>query len=726
MDSKWKYSFDCKRKKNFLFLFFCFISLSNVYSINELNNADSIIIQLFRNKEVYGKYIENYTAQIYLKGNAEVLRKNILFNYAPDFFYLNKGNDNSFVESLIDVRYTSPGRYTQDIKALNGSRMNAEDILSRIMPFLNASVYDGTMFDDQIILPDQKSVFRYYGFAYAGAIDTLGWKIHQIQITPKIKSQQLISGFIYIVDNIWTVYKFDLKGRVEFSDFRVETEFGLPQNNFLLPLKTSIVLHLNLLGNEIINSYYALFQYESVKLYNWKEKEKILSYDLSDYLGIQKDSLPIIKDSLFWNKKRPIPLTDYEETLYETQLRIEHEADSMNEVRLKREPWNYARGIFTSKKMHYNNARLTYSGLLNPFKFSYSKMDGIVYWQQFRFISEFRSGQILEFRPDIGFLVRKDEIYFNIPAQWFFIPEKLGSVCLSFANGNQSFNSNTIKKIENMIPDSINFDDLDIDYFRRYHLELESQYELTNGLLLRGGIDYDWYSAVNEGDNTSHLKMDNVNGDINDMVSDKYKAFSAVIGLRWTPGQYYRFNGKRKEYVGSKFPSFSAEYARGFKDVLRSDSEYERIEFDIQQKIPVGLMRSLHYYVGTGWFTNTKSVYFADFKKFRRQNIPQSWDDPLGGVFHLLRGDWYNASNHYVQAHFMYESPFALLQLFKGVTRDVLQERIYASQLYTPALPCYTEIGYGVGNFLGNVGVFFSLNKGKFESVGARIAFDLR
>ncbi|MDL2224345.1 DUF5686 family protein, partial [Bacteroidales bacterium OttesenSCG-928-M06] len=422
---------------------------------------------------------------------------------------------------------------------------------------------------------------------------------------------------------------------------------------------------------------------------------------------------------------RPIPLSDQEETLYETQLRIQYEADSLLKVNSNKKRWNSFRGIFLHKRLYHDGTQLTYSGLLNPLKFSYSKMDGIVYWQQFRLTTDFNNGQIFQFRPDIGFLFQKDEIYFNIPVEWAFSPRRFGALGLSFGNGNQSFNSTTIEKINQIIPDSIDFDDFNIDYFKHFHLKLNADYELTNGLLLQGRLDYDWYLPVSEEENRLHLKTD-VEEDIQDLVSDQYKTFSPVVSLTWTPAQYYRFNGRRKEYLNSKFPTFSVEYARGIKGVFGSNSDYERIEVDVQQKISLGLMRSFHYYVGAGWFTNARSIYFADFKKFRIRNIPQSWDDPIGGVFHLLRGDWYNAANSYYQAHFMYESPFALLHLFNGIPSDIVQERIYVSQLYTPVLPSYTEVGYSVGNFLGNAGVFISFNKWKFDAAGFRIAFDLK
>jgi hypothetical protein len=285
-----------------------------------------------------------------------------------------------------------------------------------------------------------------------------------------------------------------------------------------------------------------------------------------------------------------------------------------------------------------------------------------------------------------------------------------------------------IDKINKEMPDTIIFDDFDLEYFRHFHLELKSKYELSNGLLASAGIDLDWYNPVKSKNTQSPLKklqQEKIDEDILDIVSNKYSAFAPTFELIWTPHQYYRINGKKKEYVGSSYPTFSMEYSRGVKDFFSTNSDYERIEADIQQKIPIGLMNSFQYYIGGGWFTKTHSVYFADFKRFQRRNFPESWNDPIGGVFHLLDGEWYNLSNSYLQAHFMYETPFAVLRLFKGVTKDILTERFYISQLYTPNLPCYTEAGFGVGNFFVNAGIFISLEQGKYQSFGAKAVFEL-
>jgi hypothetical protein len=687
------------------------------------NKADSIILKVLEYRAFYEKYIDEYEANVYIKGNTQVTKKNILYRYAPDFLYLDRKGENTFIESIVNLHFNSPNYFSQQIIAVNGSKINAEDIRERIMQFLNISIYNPAIFDNQILLPGTHDAFKHYNFEYISEFDTLGHKIHQIRVIPKVRSTQLISGLFFIMDGVWTIYRFDITGKLEFSKFRVETEFGLPEKDFLLPVKTQITLKTKLLGNETVNEYYSSFEYLSIKKHDPEITPPKINYNLSEYFSVQADTLPVIKDAKFWEENRTIQLTPYEESFIEAQ-----KADTIK--RSHGDSFNFSRGIFLPKRFDYNQSQMRYSGLFNPFKIAYSKLDGIVYWQQFHHKKIYEQGQELQFDPNVGFLFQRGQVYFNTPVRWLFKPNRFGEIYFNVRNKNQTYSSAIIEKINEVTPDSIDFKDFALEYFHHYTMSLEGKYEIGNGLLFHGGIHYDWYIPTRYKDKKPTVPInqnieDEIDGDVVDIVKDNYKTLSPTIGFTWTPGQYYRINGKRKEYIKSNFPTFSIEYTWGLKKILESNSNYVKIEADIQQKIPAGLMSSIQYYVGGGKFTNTHSIYFANFDLFQRRNFPQSWGDPIGGVFHLLDGNWYNASDSYFQAHLMYEFPSSFLRLFHRVTKDIIKERIYVSQLYTPALPSYTELGYGIGNFIGNAGVFVSLHKGQYESVGVKFAFEL-
>ncbi len=681
--------------------------------------ADSLMHQVFQRSGLYESYIVEYNAHAYIKGTTRVLDKNILFRFAPDFFYLDKKNDNTIVETITNIHFHAPNHFTQKILAINGTSMNEDDLYQKSMQFLNINVYNPTSFNNEVLMPTTKAGFKYYRFFFESELDTLGHHFLKIRVEPQIKSQKLVSGYIYVLKDFWTIARIDLKGNWDFMGFHVRTNFGLPEENFLVPLETEVDIRMKLLGNEVVNRYYSHYNYTFINRYksDAERKESSRKFDLSDYFDVKVDSLPVIKDSLFWVRNRPIPLTEDESLIYERSS-----GKLIDTAIVKSKNWNFAKGIFTSRRFEYNSTQFRYSGLLNPFKLAFSRSNGITYWQQLRLNREFNSGQAVNFSPNIGFVFRQKEIFFNTPLRYLFAPGRFGQLEFSLANTNQSFNSKIIEEINGMIPDSIDFEDLNLEYYRHYYSTLNGQYELFNGFISRLGVEYHLYDPVKSGDFTF---KDYSEEKISDLLYTKYKSFAPTIGFQWTHRQYYRMNLKRKEYVGSYCPTFSFEYARGINGILDSNSDYERIEADIQQSIQLGLLRSIQYYAGAGIFTNTKSVYFADFKKFRKRNFPESWEDHIGGVFQLLDSYWYNASDLYVQAHIMYESPFMFLQLFKNVTKDIFKERFYVSQLYAPALPCYTELGYGIGNFIFNAGAFVSLTKGRYDAFGFKLAFEL-
>ena len=709
-------------KSYFLYLCICIFPVFCAEAKEPYDKAGDILLKMFEYQEYYGKYIDEFDADIYIKGNSYVKKKNILYRYAPDFLYLNKKGKNTFAETILKVHFKQPDLFSHRIVAVNGSEINMIDIQERVIQFLKNNTYNPKIVDKQILLPWMKGAAKYYRYEYLSQIDTLNRVIHRIKVAPKVKSLQLVSGTFSVVDGQWTIYSYSIKGKWEFSRFEIATDFEIGGEAFLMPLKTDVYFKTQLLGNETESHYFVAFDYTSLKRKHLEQNRETINYDLSNYFPTTVDSLPFVKDEIFWAENRKVSLTPEEKTHLMSSDSAKSPASDLWTKLL-----NIPKGIITPRRFDYNESKMSYSGLLNPFKLAYSKWDGVVYWQQFRIFKRYETGQEIQFRPDLGFLFQRRQVYFNTPVYWLFQPRKFGEISFNFGNRNQTYSSKFIDLITNEIPDSIRFEDLNLDYFRRFKMSLEGKYEIYNGLIFRGGAYYDWYIPIRKKkDQESVLRSSlGITEEVKDLIDENYKAFAPAIGLIWTPRPYYRFNGKRKEYLGSHFPTFSIEYVWGLNKFLGSNSNYSKVETDIQQKIPTGLMNSIQYYIGMGKFLNTRSVYFANFNYFQRHNFPQSWEDPIGGVFHLLEGEWYDAANSYVQAHLMYEFPSTILRWFRGISKDIFKERIYISQLYTPVRPFYTEVGYGVGNFIGNAGVFVSLRHLKYEAVGVKFAFEL-
>ncbi|MDR1371972.1 MAG: DUF5686 family protein [Dysgonamonadaceae bacterium] len=708
-----------KYKQFICVVFAGLMALFQAKAENAVSKADSIMLKFFDSSEYFDQYIDEYFATVYIKGGNDVVNKNFLYHFAPDFLYMER---EVFLEALVEKHYRAPYFYSSNIKALSNTRAGTGNIEERLMQFLQINIYNPRLINNEIRLPEKDGAFRYYRFEYLSETDTLGYKVHQIAVAPKILSKQLISGIYYIVDGLNTVIRADFTGKREFARFRITTDYYSPGDNFPLPSRVEISFSTDILGNKTENHYSAFFDYTEIVYHKTESTEK-QTYNLSSYFGKEADSAFVITDDAYWEKHRPVPLTAEESA----QTAEQRHTDSISQHRnLFRKFNNIAKGIFVPRRFKYYNSQIKYSGIINPLELSYSKLDGLVYWQQFSYLKTFANGHELQFSPSVGLLFQRSQAYFRTPVRWLFQPRRFGEFYFNFENRNQTYGYKTVEMLnEALSQDSISFEDLNLDYFNHFKMSMETKFEIANGLIMRGGANIDRYIPVKKDDVTeTPLESSEKAGNVEDLVNDEYRTFSPMLGLEWTPGQYYRIEGKNKRYIGSRFPTVNVEFAWSAK-ILDSKSDFSKLEIDIQQKIQTGLMSSFQYFVGAGWFLNTGSTYFSNFNRFRKHNFPQSWGDPIGGVFHLLGGQWYDASQEYVQAHIMYDYPCTVLSPFRRVTKDIVKERVYLSQLYTPSRTNYSELGCGVGNFAGNIAVFVSFRHFHYESIGVKFAFEL-
>lgn len=684
--------------------------------------GDSIMHLVIKHADSYKTAVSQYNAEIYIKGKSEILKQNVLMHFAHHLFPVDRKNKDMIFEIISHSQYNAPNNYIHDFKAINGNSMPNNSKQKEALTFLNLNVYSPTIYNEGIIMPVAKEAFRFYNFELIDykMVDSL--KIYKIRFMPKRWSQKLLCGYLYITDENWRIDKIDVNGRFSFAEFNLVMSFGRNYSDFILPQKADLFLRYHVLGNAITSTYHSSFKYKTILLNSKEEnlhakKKKKTNYDLTAYYQVSSDTVPFIQDTSYWNKKRDMPLTEEELKTYQKKaIKTVQETDTTDIQKY----WKITEKLTNTINLNYNTTRLRYSGLLNPFQLGYSGRNGVTYRQMFRFSKTFSKDRQLRFRPEIGFLFKRKEIYYRVTGDWEYLPEKLGTISLSCGNTNQSYSSQITDEINQQLKDStFNFDNLDLEYFNHHYIELRNQIELFNGFMLSTEISY------------HHRKPENKSAidpgeEVTEIINKNYHDFVASIGVSYTPKQYYWRDGHRKEILYSYYPTFSIEYGRAIPGVWKSTGNYGRIEADIHQSIRLGLARKFNYHVSGGFFTAKKSTYFADFKYFTRQNFPESWDEDFGGVFHQLKRMWFNASDKYVQAHVMYESPFILFQLFKPKSsKYILSERFYLSQLWMPVKPSYTELGYGFGNHIFNAAVFIGFDKLNYDSIGAKFTFEI-
>lgn len=702
--------------------------LVSLYSIasGPVLPIDTLLFRAMNAAEKYNELVESYSAEVYTRTYVETIDKNFFYKYThliPQFVLHDPKNDEALIETISDFRFDHPNNYVQDIRHVMGTLTSQKDI--EMIPFklLNINIYGETTNDESFFMPIRTSTAKYYRYALHETYEESGKTYYHIHFTPIYENTKLLKGAFIVEKGTWRVIFLRGEGVDIFSDFSFEITMGDTWITNYLPVEFTIYQTASYLGNVLASRHLATIDYKDIRLRKFSEPEQ--SLNISNFYKVRLDSVPIQSDSLFWEEVRPIPLQAKErEVITKHQQRKlqeakEHSTDTLTNNKIAQQ---VAHRMVMNSNYNYRSTKIGYSGLLNPLMLGYSSRDGLTYRQKLSFNIDMSHQRTVKINAFAGYMFKHKEIFTDLTTTFNYDPFHLGSATLSIGNGNPTYSSLFVEQIQDsLLNKGLTFEDISVHYYRDYYLKLFNTHEVTNGLLLQTGIDYHIRRSKS---NTAKLRAASADSEpIEDLFGTR-RSFAPFIRISWTPRQYYRYEGRQKIYVRSDFPTFKLELSRSFQDILGSTSEYNRLEVDISQNIPIGLMNSLQYHVGAGMFINQKTEYFADFVYFSKSNFPENWNDGLGGIFNLLGRDLYNASDSYIQAHALFETPFLILKNIPFVSDFADMERVYLSHLYTPQIISYTELGYGIGNRFFNAGLFASFHKSNFKQIGVRAAFE--
>jgi len=96
----------------------------------------------------------------------------------------------------------------------------------------------------------------------------------------------------------------------------------------------------------------------------------------------------------------------------------------------------------------------------------------------------------------------------------------------------------------------------------------------------------------------------------------RHQAVLLSVDLSIKPGQKFIQFPNRKISIGSKIPTFSLNYTKGFKGILGSDENFDKWRFTIFGDKNFKLGGNLDYKVGVGGFINRKAVFIQDYQHF--------------------------------------------------------------------------------------------------------------
>lgn len=708
--------------------------LKEVTVTNKEDPAYAIIRKAISQAPFYLNAAKGYTAEAYIKANMELEKISALVNKlsSDKGMKMSDFQNQVFVqESYNEIKYIAPDKYTQTIKAFSSTIPENYDS-KETFGIMSASIYSPLY--NGCISPLNPKSFSYYKFKYEGFIEENGVTINKIKVESKLNDPQLLNGYIYIADNTWHVTYTNIEMNMMGGSQQFEVAYKEVGSNIYLPITYSNFIKINILGIKGYLNYYSSLKYSDIlpnndinetSLKNKKSKKR--NFELkTDPLYVRiSDTLATKRNQNYWDKIRSVPLDSLELISYQRKDSIKQFVDSIREK---------------NRKDNYSSDNLLFGGQIGRDS-SLITIDykGLIYaLHDYNFVDGFSLGQAftINYKPDrkhtaftispyIYYTTARKQLIYGSKLNISYMPKQRGNFKLEGGSDSKDFNPNGITRLDNILSSIFTRSNKSF-FYRNDFIAVNNNIDIANGLKLSTGIEIAKRTGLsNNTDWAIWGSKDKIHE--NPFSGKRFDKTSYSIGLSYAPYAYYSIHNQKKIYRKVTSPVFSINYTEGFSGWQTNNSRFRKLNGSIVQDIKLSYFSNLDYTLnGGGFLGNTQKVHYTDFEHFNTSDVMISGKTPYQSYM-LLDNYKYSTNRYWIGGHINYRSKYILLKRLPFLQGIPVSEALHVKALYTPGLKLYNEAGYSI-NILGVIGIggFASFSKGKYESCGFRLTYNLQ
>ena len=592
--------------------------------------AYAIIRSAIKERKYNGSKAGAYYCEAYIKGLIRTNNyPNSLFGQKIDF----EDGDTSkkkiifLSESISDV-YVNQSSETKIV--VKSTRVSGQTNGLGLATPLLLSFYDNIValpksFNPRgFVSPIADGALSFYNFKYLGAFFENGVQVSRIQVIPKRKFEPLFEGYIQIVEDTWNIHSLSLtlnkESQLEFADnLKIEQHYEMVAYQTWMIGSQTIYPQVKFLGFDAGGYFTSVYsKYQINKEFDKKTFGNVL---------MKYDSSSNKKPDSFWVNSRPIPLLSEEVRDFEKKDSLEKRRedpaylDSLDKIQNKINPialvFNGQTIINRNEKVNY-----TYDPLLKSV--NYNTVEGLALQLSGTVQKELSGRNQLSLTPVLRYGVTNKKFNAFLRANYRFGKKYVNTITTSFGSRVYQFNNaNPIPQIMNTFATILNGN----NYMKLYQanfFQVTYRKGLGNGFDFSGFMNYQnrtplvntdtSYAWGNSG--VFNKFTPNYPTEITNQPMQPNKAFLVGFRISFRPGTKYIELPDRVVNSFSRTPTFGFQYSKGIKNVLGSNSDFDKWRFSVIGDINFKLGGEFKYRVETGGFINTQFVEIPDYNHF--------------------------------------------------------------------------------------------------------------
>lgn len=722
-----------------------------IYQLNDVyikgrgeDRAYSIMRKAIARAPFHRQQVRGYESSVYLKGT-------MIITKIPAILKIQAGKKRSnlvlnklfLVESHSKISYTYPNSYNEQVKAFS-STIPAEVNPGDISGVMKASIYEKEFFG--YLSPLAPNAFNYYKFAYEGISNESGKIVNKIRIIPSDRDSKLFKGYIYIVDDMWSVSYLELNTKNTGIETDIKINFNEVKPEILLPTSYTMEFKVALMGVNANGRYYSSVTYEDVlpgKQFftnpeEVKTKEKLTtgeakraakasensikkeietslkkSQKSSDRLEIKRDtsvkrvvdSLARFRDTTYWSEVRRLPLREEEIISYKqadsikTEMKKFEDEDSLKQINRSTGNKILDKILFENRIKAGKNLSIGYGGLtgvIGGFNFT----DGYQIGQNFSAKYDFNKYSAVSIAPSFYYSTLRKRLMWDLSFTATYSPMRLGKLSIGIGEKSSDISDNSSVTADINTYATYFFGLNPVKFYSRRWVEIKNEIDILNGLRLSLSATYREATPLVNGDLKSIFGKapdSNTPNTLYGTTFTGHKSLFYTASLSYTPEYYYRIRDGFKRYVRSRYPTFTI-YTRatitGGSDLY---SSYGMAGLRVTQRFRTGLYGSFYYSADIGTFYKRERIFLTDFKHFRSSAIGVT-ENGFSNSFLLQEGYRFSTPESWISAFFEYNSDYLILKRISFLNSQLLYEALHLKTIWLPEKRVtHTEIGYSFG-----------------------------
>lgn len=690
------------------------IQLDEVKINPKENPAIAIIKNAIANRKDNSKKTAKYNADFYSRGIFRVkdLPKTFMGQKIDMFDEIIDSTRSGILylsETVSKITFQKPDKMKEVIVA---SKVSGRD---NGFSFNNAAqanfdFYENYLeFDANVVSPIADNAFNYYKYKFEGSFyDENNQQINKIKVIPRRNSEPVMEGYIYIVDDSWSIYAVDLSIKGSQMQNPALNTLTLKQNFSYNTLNKIWVKNTQTLDFEASIFTFKMNGRFTYVYSNFEFPEKFDKKTFTnEVLKFEENANK--KDDAFWETIRPVPLTTEESTDYlkkdaiQTKHKSQKYLDSIDTKRNKFRLSDVITGYsydnsFKKWSLNYDGPLLstsfnTVQGWKTQVGLSYTKRD-----------EEKRTFTRIGSRFDYGFSENKLRVTGSYAHKFNNINNSMLTI-FGGSSVNQFNNANPISNIVNSVS-SLFFRN---NFMKLYEKNFVAAYfgrEITNGLNLNVTAEYSERKSLWNTTDYSVIKSDDAYSSNNPLrpnnaTSSAFQKHNLVKGsvlMRIKFGQHYWTRPDGKYNIGNdNYPTIYVGYDKTFA-ATNKKYEYDLISGRITHSLTLGNKGELQMNLKGGKFFNASNIAFVDYKHFNGNQTHISGGDSYTNVFNNL--PYYTASTNdsYFEAHFEHNDKGYLMNKIPLLNKLKSQMVLGFHNLAIPNRSPYQEFSIGLDN----------------------------